>query len=165
MNSTQNRERSDMEVKIIWDFLVQHSETIRNLVLIVGTPVAILLALMRSIIAQRQVKVTQAGLLSDRYQRAVEMLGHDFDSIHIGGIQILKNTALEHRCEYQQEVLTLLRAHYLVQKKSMTKDEHEENPSLKQQELAKAISEISREPADRWWSRLCLWLKNLCKRS
>ena len=91
------------------------------------------------------------------------MLGHDFDSIHIGGIQILKNTALEHPGEYQREVLTLLRAHYLVQKKSMTKDEHKENPSLKQQVLARAISEISSEPADRWWRHPLPWLKNLCK--
>ena len=72
------------------------SATIRNLVLIWGTPLAIFLAVWRSIVAQKQAKaaqkqaeIAQGGLLSNRYQRAVEMLGHERDSIRIGGIHAL----------------------------------------------------------------------------
>lgn len=88
---------------------------LRNLVLIWGTPLAILLALWRSMVAEKQVKIAQEqvavgqrGLLSDRYQRAVEMLGRDIASVRIGGIYALRNLALEHYDEYGREVWNLL---------------------------------------------------------
>ena len=94
------------------------SVTIRNLVLIWGAPLATVLAVWRSIVAQRQseaaqrqAEVAQRGLLSGRYQRAVEMLGHDLVSVRIGGIHALRNLALEHYDEYQREVLELLEAY------------------------------------------------------
>ena len=69
------------------------SATIRNLVLIWGAPLATGLAVWRSMVAQRQseaaqkqAKIAQGGLLSARYQRAVEMLENDLSSIRIGGI-------------------------------------------------------------------------------
>ena len=95
------------------------SATIRNLVLIWGAPLATGLAVWRSIVAQwqseaaqKQVEVTQAGLLSNRYQRAVEMIGNNLISVRLGGIQALRNIALEHSDEYQQEVRDLLAAYY-----------------------------------------------------
>ena len=88
---------------------------LRNLVLIWGTPLAILLALWRSMVAERQVKVaqqqaeiTQRGLASNQYQRAVEMLGHEYNSIRIGGVHALRDLAREHPDQYQQEVQRLL---------------------------------------------------------
>ena len=114
-----------MEVTIVWCFLVQNSETIRNLVLIVGTPLAILLALWRSMVADRQVKVAQQqaetalrqaeiaqkGLASNQYQRAVEMLGHDESPLRFNAIYVLENIALENRDEYEDQVTHLLRAY------------------------------------------------------
>jgi len=58
-------------------------------------------------VAQKQVKAMQAGLLSARYQRAVEMLGHDEPRIRRGGFHALRNVACEHY-EYYEEVLDLL---------------------------------------------------------
>lgn len=87
------------------------SETIRNLVLSWGGLLAIGLAAWRSMVAQKQVEATQAGLLSARYQRAVEMLGNNLLPIRLGGIHALLNIALEHRAEYQMEVVDLLNAH------------------------------------------------------
>ena len=98
------------------------SATIRNLVLLWGAPLATGLAVWRSIVAQRQseaalkqaeaalkqAEVAQGGLLSNRYQRVVEMLGSDRAVIRKGGIQALKNIAREHPEEYQGEVLDLL---------------------------------------------------------
>ena len=83
------------------------SATLRNIFLIVGTPLAMFLAVWRSKIAQDQVEVAQVALLSARYQRAVEMLGHDLVSIRIGGIESLRDIAREHN-EYRQEVVSLL---------------------------------------------------------
>ena len=104
------------------------SATIRNLALFWGAPLATGLAVWRSIVAQRQseaalqqseaalkqAEVAQTGLLSNRYQRAVEMLGNDHASIRTGGVYALRNLAFEHPEEYQHEVLDLLEAFRLT---------------------------------------------------
>ena len=103
----------------LWDWLSRGepsvSSTIRNLVLIWGAPLATGLAVWRSMVAQKQAETAQKGWLSDRYQRAVEMLGHDLDFIHVGGIYILRDIALEHPDEYWREVDALLKIYDLVQ--------------------------------------------------
>lgn len=97
---------------------------LRNLVLIWGTPLAILLALWRSLVAERQVKVTerqvkvaerqaevaQRSLLAVQYQRGSDLLEHGRVSMHIVGIRVLRNLALEHPNEYRWEVDHLLEA-------------------------------------------------------
>ena len=149
----------------LWDWLSRGepsvSSTIRNLVLIWGAPLATGLAVWRSMVAQKQAETAQKGLLSDRYQRAVEMLGHDLDFIHVGGIYILRDIALEHPDEYWREVDALLKIYDLGRIASIPED-------LRQQVLDKAITDISRDekrpplkPADPWWRRLCLWPKTL----
>ena len=99
-----------------WDFFSKGepstSVNIRNLVLMWGTPLAIFLAVWRSSIAQKQAEIAQRGVLSDRYQRAVEMLGHDLDSLRIGGIHTLVDLAREHPAEYQRRVVRLLQVYY-----------------------------------------------------
>ncbi len=149
----------------LWDWLSRGepsvSSTIRNLVLIWGAPLATGLAVWRSMVAQKQAETAQKGWLSDRYQRAVEMLGHDLDFIHVGGIYILRDIALEHPDEYWREVDALLKIYDLGRIASIPED-------LRQQVLDKAITDISRDEkrpplksADPWWRRLCLWPKTL----
>ena len=91
-----------------WEFLHMHSEIIRNIALAGGAPLAIFLAVWRSRIAEKQAGVAQRALLSDRHQRAVEMLESTISSIRIGGIHALKNLASEHPEEYLREVRVLL---------------------------------------------------------
>ena len=86
--------------------------TIRNLVLIWGAPLAMGLAVWRSMVAQRQAEIAQRGLLSDRYQRAVEMLSHDLDSMRIGGIHALVDLTREDPDEYKRKVVKLLMIYY-----------------------------------------------------
>ena len=86
--------------------------TIRNLVLIWGAPLATGLAVWRSMVAQQQAEIAQRGLLSDRYQRAVEMLSHDLDSMRIGGIHALVDLTREHPDEYKRKVVNLLCVYY-----------------------------------------------------
>jgi len=113
-----------------WDFFVKNSETIRNLALGWGALLAIGLALWRSMVAymqaeaaQKQAEIAQGGLLADRYQRAVEMLGHDLDSLRIGGIHALVDLAREHPAEYQRRVVKLLKVYYLAIKPEEPFDE------------------------------------------
>ena len=87
----------------LWDDL----DRLRNLVLIVGTPLAIGLAVWRSIVAQQQVEATQAALLSDQYQRAVKMLESEQGFIRMGGIRTLYDIAMKHD-EYRMEAGVLL---------------------------------------------------------
>ena len=90
-----------------WEFFKQEAETIRNLILLWGAPLALGLALWRSLVAQRQATVAEKRVLEARYQRAVEMLSHDFISVRIGGIHALRNLAREHP-QYDGEVATVL---------------------------------------------------------
>ena len=100
----------------LWDFLSKgepsSSATIRNLVLIWGAPLATVLAVWRSMVAQRQSEIAQRSSLADRYQRTVEMLGHSLDSLRIGGIHALVDLAREHPDEYQRRVVRLLQVYY-----------------------------------------------------
>ena len=143
---------------LFWDDL----GVLRNLVLIWGTPLAILLAVWRSIVAQKQVEATQAGLLAARYQRAVEMLGSEKDFIRIGGIHTLRDLAREHSKVYLLEARTLLNA-YNVTGLSMLRNE--------KLALEEALLEILRTDRgwlyqfDHWWRRLRIWIEELCKRS
>ena len=70
------------------------------------------LAVWRSMVAQRQAEIAQRGLLADRYQRAVEMLSHDLDSMRIGGIHALVDLTREDPDEYKGKVVKLLSIYY-----------------------------------------------------
>ena len=99
-----------------WDFFSKGepstSVNIRNLVLMWGTPLAIFLAVWRSSIVQKQAEIAQRGLLADRFQRSVEMLDHNLDSLCIGGIHALVDRAREHPAEYEGRVVRLLQVYY-----------------------------------------------------
>ena len=96
----------------LWDCLsggeFSTSAVIRNLVLSWGAPLATVLAVWRSMVAQDQAKTTQRGLLADRYQRAVEMLGHDHAPIRFGGMYAVTKLAFEYPEAYKDEVVELL---------------------------------------------------------
>ena len=80
------------------------STTIRNLGLVEGGIIAIVLAVWRSIVAQRQADAalqqaetglrqadtSEQGLLNDRYQKGAEMLGNYVLSVRLGGIYALQ---------------------------------------------------------------------------
>ena len=147
-----------------WDDLhgQEHSAsgTIRNLVLSWGAPLAAVLAVWRSIVAQKQVEAAQAGLLSDRYQRAVEMLGHDLVSIRRGGIRALTNLEIEHPDEYKWEVEGLLDLYESEPKLRADGTADEIHGEMVRAAVARAYEEVAQgKPADRWWRRLPLWLK------
>lgn len=58
-----------------WEDLWEHAERIRNLALVAAAAVGLPIAAWRSSTAHRQAETAQNSLLTERYQRAAEMLG------------------------------------------------------------------------------------------
>ena len=90
------------------------STTVRNLGFVIGGIIAILLALWRSLVAgrqavtaQRQTETAQHGLLNERYQKGVEMLGSNVLSVRLGGIYALQRIAEEHPTTYHFQTMQL----------------------------------------------------------
>ena len=83
------------------------STTFRNLGLVIGGIIAILLAIWRSTVAERQSATAQQGLLNERYQKGAEMLGSDVLSVRLGGIYALERLAAEHPKQYHILVMKL----------------------------------------------------------
>ncbi len=82
-----------------------YSTTFRNVGLVVGGVLALLLAFWRSIIADLQVKTAQRDLLEQRYQKGLEMLGGPNQSERLGGIYELQRLAHEHPNQYHVPVI------------------------------------------------------------
>ena len=60
------------------------SATVRNMGVVIGGVIAIVLAVWRSMVAERQADTAQQGLLNERYQKGAEMLGSDLLSVRAG---------------------------------------------------------------------------------
>ena len=77
------------------------STTIRNVGLIGGGAIAILIAYWRSRLAQQD-------LLNKRYQEGAAMLGNDVLSVRLAGIYALERLAKDHPWDYHIEIMKLL---------------------------------------------------------
>ena len=91
------------------------STTIRNVALVIGGVIAMLLAVWRSKVAERQASATQRqaetadrGLLNDRYQKSAEMLGSSILSVRLGGIYALQGLAEQHPEQYHISIMQQL---------------------------------------------------------
>ena len=110
-----------------WDWLRSETQesrgtTIRNAFLIIGGLVAVLLAIWRSRVSERQTQIAndqaetarkqadtaQQSLLNERYQRGAEMLGSDVLAVRLGGIYSLENLAKEYPEQYHVPVMEQL---------------------------------------------------------
>lgn len=101
---------------------VSHSETVRNVGLIIGGILAFLFAWWRAVVAERQADAAQGhvatsqrqadtahqSLLNDRYQRGTEMLGSEVLAVRLGGIYALQELAGERPREYHVQIMRLL---------------------------------------------------------
>lgn len=97
---------------LFWDDLGNDNEsvstTIRNVGLLVGGVAAVLLAVWRSTVAERQADTAQQSLLNERYERGAEMLGSGVLSARLGGIYSLQRLASEHPHKYHIQIMQLL---------------------------------------------------------
>ena len=97
-----------------WQFWVKlggHSEsfstTLRNIAIVLGGVAAILLAVWRSRVSERQTDIARHSLLNERYQRGAEMLGNEILSARLGGIYALQQLAADYPGQYHLRVIRL----------------------------------------------------------
>ena len=104
------------------------STTVRNVALVIGGVIAILIAVWRSRIGERQAtaaqhqvenvrrqleiahqqaETAQESLLNERYQKGAEMLGSDVVSVRLGGIYALQRLAYQHPNQYHFQIMRL----------------------------------------------------------
>ena len=104
-----------------WDWLQGGTEysgnaaTIRNIALVVGGIVAILTAIWRSLVAERQAtaashqaQIGERVYLNERYRQAASMLGDHEISVRLAGIFALERLAADHPDEFRLEAIKLL---------------------------------------------------------
>ena len=101
-------------IAILWRFWEQLHDsddplltTVKDVSLLVGGLIAMLLAVWRSRVAERQSTTAQRGLLNERYQKGAEMLGSDVLSVRLGGIYALRHLAQEYPSRYHLQVMQL----------------------------------------------------------
>ncbi len=84
-----------------------HSTTVRNLGFVIGGIIAIVFAIWRSTVAERQAATAQQGLLNERYQKGAEMLGSNVLSVRLGGIYALERLSAEYPEQYHIQIMKL----------------------------------------------------------
>lgn len=92
-----------------WDDLAAPDEsgstTIRNIVLVLAGFIALVLALWRGAIGERQASAAERTVLDGRYQRGIEMLAGDSLSSRLGGIYSLRNLAESQPEQYHIQIM------------------------------------------------------------
>ena len=80
-----------------WDWLARPQEspsaTIRNAGLVIAAPVALILGVWRSIIAQKQADTAEKSLINEQFKSGVELLGHKSPTVRLGAISTLNEMA------------------------------------------------------------------------
>ena len=95
---------------MFWEWLSggeSGSTTIRNIALVAAGVFALLLAIWRGVVANRQATTAQQGLLNERYQKGAEMLGSKVLSVRLGGIYALQRLAEESPGQYHIQIMRL----------------------------------------------------------
>ena len=92
-----------------------NAAAVRNIALVVGGIVAILIALWRSLVAERQAtaatrqaEIGERTYLNERYRQAASMLGDSEVVVRLGGIVALERLAEDHHDEFRHETFKLL---------------------------------------------------------
>ncbi len=116
------------------------STAIRNVALVIGGTAAIILALWRSRIHERQANTAEQGLLNERYQRGAEMLGHSIPSVRMAGINALRSLADSYPEQYHCQVVGLLCAFL----RHPTKDVSIVTPMTLRADVQEAITVVGR---------------------
>ena len=92
-----------------------NAASVRNIALVVGGIVAILIALWRSLVAERQAaaatrqaEIGERTYLNERYRQAASMLGGSELPVRLAGIFALQRVAEDHPDEFRLEAIKLL---------------------------------------------------------
>ncbi len=103
-----------------WKGWEESSNIIRNIAIIFAVIIGLFIAFRRSIAADRQVHIVEKEYMTERFAKAVELMGHGIESIQIGGIFALEKVATEDSETYSKTVHEILcsfvRDHTLIAK-------------------------------------------------
>lgn len=91
-----------------FDYWGTHHEKIRNLGLVTAAVVGVPLLVWRTLSANTQARIATKGHLTDRFSKAVELLGNDKTSVSVGGIYALEEVAKEDPETYYRMVYEIL---------------------------------------------------------
>lgn len=94
-----------------WEPLEEKSETVRNIGLVAGGLIAVVLGAWRSAIAHKQADAAESDSLDRRFQTASEMLGHKEVPVKIAGVVALSNLARSRPERYVYPVSEILDNH------------------------------------------------------
>ena len=86
------------------------STTARNVGILFFGLLAIGFGIWRGVVASRQAKTSQRGLLNERYQKGAEMIGSKVLSVRLGGIYALQRLAADEPEQYHVQIMLLLSA-------------------------------------------------------
>ena len=81
------------------------SATLRNVGLLLLALVGLPFAMWRTIVAARQADIAESALRNERYQTAVEMVGHGSLIVRLGGIDALQHLAKEDPVQYHLQAM------------------------------------------------------------
>ena len=92
-----------------------NSTTVRNIGFMIAGVLALVFAVWRGVLAQRQAETaqrqsetSQQGLLNERYQKGAEMLGSEVLPARLGGIYALQQLAEDYPAQYHLRITRLL---------------------------------------------------------
>ena len=160
-----------------------NAAVVRNVALVVGGLVAILVALWRSLVAEhhataakRQSETGERAYLNERYRQAASMLGDSELPVRLGGIFALERLAKDHPAEFPQEAVKLL-LEFVRTPPTLREPQPNvwdgwlqiERPATRQdvQVAVDTIGELvrldrSQDNEEKWWRRLDLHDAQLC---
>ena len=123
-----------------WEWIVTESGStiIRNLGLVIGGLIAIGFGIWRGVVASRQAKTSQRGLLNERYQKGTEMLGSEVLSVRLGGIYALQRLAEDDPVQYHVQIMRLLCAFVRNPTKDKDRDDHA-RPAVNEERAQRTI--------------------------
>ena len=130
------------------------STTVRNVGLVVGGAIAILLALWRSTVAERQSETAQRSLLNEQYQLGAEMLGNRVHSVRLGGIFALQQLAAEHPERCHLPIMRLICA--FVRHPTQSEDVEYSSPSASVKEVREDVTAAIQFIARRTTSQMAI---------
>ena len=121
----------------------------RNLMLVVFGPLAaaagLILATVRTAAAHRQAQVAEARLVTERFSKAVEQLGHASLAVRLGGIYALEQIARASPAAYHWPIMETLTA--FVRQGEPAATDHEgkesENPESQESKPPRIAADIS----------------------
>ena len=170
-------------VESTWDWLAatpvereSYSTTLRNVGLLIGGVLALLIAFWRSKVADRQARISHQDVLNQRYQKGVEMLESKSLSERLGGIYELQRLVDDNPEQFHVPIMRRFCA--ALRNPMVTEGEKDEDdlskepphvvPSTREdvQEIMKALGSRSKEQIDyegRSWFHLNLRQSDLRK--